>query len=240
MVKILNRPVTFLGLVVCAIAVQFSTANAVGAQYVVAIVRIAHAKPPVLTSRLDQSPPNQFRIQRNTLARQITSEFVLQSALIRKDIAQLKTVRDHEPQSLIWLQKSLKVELPEDSELVILTLSSSGDTDELKEILQAVIEAFMQDVLAKERMEVEKQKQNVREFYSDASKEYQSKLEKYLLLKKEIGGDDNAELRLLKLNLEVQENFLKELYREMLVIRLNDLAADGFFRILQPPTAVAE
>jgi hypothetical protein len=96
----------------------------------------------------------QFETYRRTQAQQIRSSIVLQAALEKdiKDLPALKSERD--PQQ--WLEDHLKVVTPPESELIQISLSGTDPAQTVK-IVNAVKDAYLEKVVAKEREDLLKQ-----------------------------------------------------------------------------------
>lgn len=243
--KTIPSPLTF-GILAffTALALQNALVHAKGEAEVTAIIQVSQVSLGASASGLRQLNPNQFEVARNNLAGQVRSEFIISSALANANIRKLKVVKSHEPRVMHWLKGALEFEFPAHSELVIIRIKDSGDPEELKKLLDSVIRAVQNDIIGKDRMHVEETKLQIDKLYAELRGEYRSELAKYFQLSKELEGTSDvstdAELSLLKLTLDVQRDFLKELQREVLLMKFQEVAHDESFRVLQLPMAVEE
>ncbi len=211
---------------------------------VVAILQFSFSNQEVIPSQASKNTVGAFEVYRHTQATLLKSSFVLRSALVRRNIASLKVVQGHEPDPLPWLKKALEIELPKNSELIVLRLSDSGDSKQLKKILDAVIAAHRQEVLGSARIREHEAIDTLEQFYRSNSKEYRTKLDTYIALSSELEVDGNVAtsgaLEMLKFELEVQRDFLKELSRELMIVKMNAQLNGSLVRIIQQATVVKE
>lgn len=138
---------------------------------------------PDLHSKLTEYEIKRFE---NSQLEIMTSDFVIQSALNRTDIAQLNAVKEKEPDPVEWLQTELQVSFPSGSGVLEVRYEGPQDTEEMKKILSAIIAAFQQDVLGQRRIEREDHRSNLDKLSSDLTKELKEKLDNYYALSEEL------------------------------------------------------
>src|SRR5271165_6768719 len=112
------------------------------------LLHIAAAQPRVLFKTSEYRPDaNAFRQTQLAL---VKSRLVLNAALRQPKVADLTTIRK-EPDPIAWLEKELKVTYTSSPEILSVTLS--GDPpDELKTIVDAVVTAYLQEIVNKEQI----------------------------------------------------------------------------------------
>jgi capsular exopolysaccharide synthesis family protein len=133
--------------------------------------------------------PRQLEVFQETQASMITSHFVLSSALGRRDIAQLEAVRKEEPDPITWLQEDLRVAFK--GENLLLSYSGEEDSEEMKKVIDAVIEAYKQEVLVAKTLSTEQMKENLSKLHKELAGELKDKIEKYESLSAELDGAES-------------------------------------------------
>ena len=129
---------------VSSLAWYFSPANSTAE----ALLRVLEYQPTVLKS-VDQTDSD-FETFQNTQVQLITSQYVLSAALRDPLISQLRILRDEED-PIIWLQKHLRVAFSGDSEVLDISLAEQGSAEELRLIVDAVTNAYLEEVVNKDR-----------------------------------------------------------------------------------------
>jgi capsular exopolysaccharide synthesis family protein len=93
---------------------------------------------------------NDYRNFQKTQETLLKSNTVLESALSDANIKKLKTVKEHVPDQVAWLNESLKI----DSEGEIMLVSLSGDRpEELAKIVNEVVDTYISKMVADAKME---------------------------------------------------------------------------------------
>ncbi|MEM8943790.1 MAG: polysaccharide biosynthesis tyrosine autokinase [Planctomycetota bacterium] len=133
--------------------------------------------------------PHELEVFQETQLGLIKSQFVLQSALNRSDIAQLEAVRKEEPDPLTWLKDNLHVSFY--GENMQIRYDGEEDTEEMKKIITAVIGSYKEDVLGEDRMRSEELRDNMDKLHKELASELKEKMDKYHSLNAEIGGITN-------------------------------------------------
>jgi len=134
----------------------------------------------------------------------------------------------------------LKVSQPGNSELIVLRLTDSGDVKQLRKVLDAVISAHQREVVTPRRIREFEDHKSLKKYYQNISHEYKDNFERFHALSGELktDGENSSPLEMLKLELDVQRDFLKELTRERMVNRMNADLGDSRIRIVQMATAI--
>jgi capsular exopolysaccharide synthesis family protein len=110
-----------------------------------ALLHVASAEQKILqdTGRSEWDWGNQYR---RTQVALIKSRPVLKAALKEEKVRQLPLVREQQ-NPVEWLQKELKVELVDQTEVLRLSLSSRTHHEDLAPIINAVQEAYMTEIV---------------------------------------------------------------------------------------------
>ena len=106
---------------------------------------------------------NNALADRRTQAALIRSNFVLNAALRKPGIAQLPSIRDRRD-PVAWLRDQLTVGFPGDSEILQITLSGD-DPSQIVKLLNAVKDAYMEEVVAVEHETERRQKEILEQMY---------------------------------------------------------------------------
>jgi hypothetical protein len=127
--------------------------RSVGDYTAFSLLRVAYREPRLVTHTEPREPvdPREFDIFRRTQATLIRSRFVLNGALRMPGIADLAIIKRHED-PVTWLTSDLSVSFPDDGE--VLQISLNGDNpDEMKAIVNAVTDAYMDSIVNAEQSE---------------------------------------------------------------------------------------
>ncbi len=93
-------------------------------------------------------PPKRFNTYKETLMKKVMGRFVLAAALRDSKIASLPLIRSQEPHAIEWLEANLKVSSP-DTEFIQISMSGENP-DQITAIVNAVTNAFQQEVVSEE------------------------------------------------------------------------------------------
>lgn len=139
--------------------------------------------------------PSQLAIERfeNNQIRLIKSEFVLNAALNRPDVAQTEAVKEKEPDAMEWLEESLQVSYAEGSDIIEIRYEGLENIEEMKNILQAIVDAYRGDVVGERIIAYEDYRASLDKMVSDLTDELQDKLEMYYSLLEELTIEPSAE-----------------------------------------------
>lgn len=138
----------------------FSAAGATAAIYlaapiqgpgeVTAAIRLAQQPPVVLFERPpDRDVDSQFENFKRTQTALLRSKFVLNPALRKPEVRNLPLVKE-QTEPVDWLSKALRIEFPEDAEVMHVTLAGNDPAGQAA-IVNAVTEAYMNEVVGTER-----------------------------------------------------------------------------------------
>jgi capsular exopolysaccharide synthesis family protein len=115
--------------------------------------------------------------------------FVLRSALTPSNIAQLNAVVKEEPDPITWLQDELRVSFQ--GENIAIRYDGEEDSDEMKKIVDAILDAYKKEVVGKENILSQDTREKMAALHKDLSSELQEKIIKYQTLAEELGGAES-------------------------------------------------
>lgn len=155
-----------------------------------------------------------FAVYKQTQAQLITSPFVLNASLRELETKNVEMLANEE-NKLAWLQKELDASFPGKSEILRLALSGEN-SEEVKTVVQSVLEAYLEEIANTERGERSRRLQNLREKERGYRNEMKERLEKVETLAKEIGTSDSE---LAKINQQIEMDRYRQLDRKMMQLR---------------------
>ena len=129
---------------------------------------------------------------RKTQLQLIKSPFVLNAALRRPGIAGLAAVKE-ETDPLGWLANKIQVAAPAESEVVQIRLRGS-DPREITQIVNAVTQAYLTDVVNKEKTERLARRDMLERKYKENMAEVRNRLETFNNLARSLGTRDSSEV----------------------------------------------
>lgn len=130
-----------------------------------------------------------FDLYRQTQMFLIKTPRVLDSALRTGDLGQLSffdgvPVSDHTK----YLNEELQVQFPQGSQVLEIRLSGAAPSDELKEIVEAVSKAYLDEVVFESKIQRQKPRDILTESYRDLDEEINRKTDAYMALIKDSGS----------------------------------------------------
>jgi succinoglycan biosynthesis transport protein ExoP len=134
----------------------------------------------------------EYEAYRKTQVQLIKSPLVLMAALRRPGIDSLGTLRDEEDK-VGWLMRNVQVSAPMESEVLQVRLRGEN-AREITQIVNAVTNAYLNDVVNKERGERLRRRDTLEKKYKENMAEVRSRLEVYNNLAKTLGTTDSAEV----------------------------------------------
>jgi capsular exopolysaccharide synthesis family protein len=109
-------------------------------------LRIAKERPKIM---YDTETQDDLLSHRQAQATLLTSKFVLNAALRKPGIAQLPYIRD-ERDPITWLKRNVNVSFPGRSQILQIAMTGD-DPNQLKRLVDAVKDAYMEEVVSVER-----------------------------------------------------------------------------------------
>jgi capsular exopolysaccharide synthesis family protein len=134
----------------------------------------------------------EYEAYRKTQVQLIKSPFVLTSALRRPGISSLTTFSD-EDDPVGWLMRNIQVSAPMESEVVQVRLRGEN-AKEVTQIVNAVTQAYLNDVVNKEKTERLQRRDTLERKYKENMAEVRANLDTYHNLAKSLGTSDSAEV----------------------------------------------
>ncbi len=145
--------------------------------------------------------PKEFSIFQQTQLTLLKSHFVLKSALGQRNIAELPAVQKHRPDELAWLNNGLKVSFPGESKILMLKYEGEENPEELKKVVDAVINAYKNDVVMAARVSRAETHKSMDKLHQEIQAQLKEKIDRLNTLKDEFGGaqsaSSNAELNMI-------------------------------------------
>lgn len=129
---------------------------------------------------------------RKTQLQLIKSPFVLNAALRRPGIAGLSVLKDAKD-PVAWLTSRLQVSAPAESEVVQIRLRGSSARD-VTQIVNAVTQAYLTDVVNKEKTERLARRDMLERKYKENMAEVRNRLETFNNLARSLGTRDSSEV----------------------------------------------
>ena len=134
----------------------------------------------------------EYEAYRKTQVQLIKSPFVLTSALRRPGISSLSTL-SAEDDPVGYLMRNIQVSAPMESEVVQVRMRGE-DPKEVTQIVNAVAQAYLSDVVNKEKSERLNRRDMLERKYKENMAEVRSSLDTYNNLAKTLGTADTAEV----------------------------------------------
>lgn len=134
----------------------------------------------------------EYEAYRKTQVQLIKSPLVLMAALRRPGINGLEVLRDEEDK-VGWLMRNVQVSAPMESEVLQVRLRGE-DPKEITQIVNAVTNSYLTDVVNKEKAERLSRRDTLEKKYKENMAEVRSRLDTYNNLAKSLGTTDSAEV----------------------------------------------
>jgi len=141
----------------------------------------------------DQSREDDLLNHRNAQATLMTSKFVLNAALRKPGIAQQPDIRD-ERDPVTWLQRNIKVSFPGRSEILQIAMTGE-DPSQLVKLVNAVKDAYMEEVVAVERESHLRRKRVLEQSYLRNLEQIKKKTYLFRELADQLGTSDSDAAR---------------------------------------------
>lgn len=136
--------------------------------------------------------PGEYDQYRKTQLQLIKSPFVLNAALRRPGISNLELLRDEKDQ-VAWLTRNIQVAAPAESEVVQIRMRGENPR-EVQQVVNAVTQAYLSDVVNKERTERLAKRDMLEKKYKENMAEVRTRLETFNNLARSLGTRDSAEV----------------------------------------------
>jgi capsular exopolysaccharide synthesis family protein len=137
-------------------------------------VRVNAVPPWTINPHIDTPEGrSDFETYKRLQASEIKSRFVLLDALKKKEVELLKIVQE-QPDPITWLEDELKVQIKDGSEIVSLTMTGEN-SDEVLELVRAIVRSYMTEVVAKERENRRDRLAKLQKTYNDSREKLHNK-----------------------------------------------------------------
>jgi hypothetical protein len=160
----------------------------------VSLLRVSANEQQLVFQQSDRQSGNNFEVYKGTQQQLITSEVVLIAALRKPNVASLDIVRKEED-PVHWLAKNLRVEFPDNAE--IMRVSLTGDQpEEMAALVNAVVGTYMSEAVEVERALRKQRLIELDRLYHEKETEIRSKRTELKQLAELVGTGDNGALAL--------------------------------------------
>jgi len=187
-----------------------------------ALLRVAASEQQLVFKTAERSAMTAFGIYKGTQQQLLKSPFVLTAALRKPGIAKLQVVKD-ELDPVVWLSSELKVTFPGDAEIMQVSLTSK-DKDAAKEIVSAVVGAYMDEVVDVERNKRRGRLSELERVHAEKQAEMRSKRTELKQLAEHLGTADDEALT-LKQQIYLQQ--FAAFRNELIKIQFEVMRAEG-------------
>ena len=118
---------------------------------VFALLRIYYRQPMILSdNRMHTGNLDEFSLFKRTQQVLVTSNFVILAALRKNGISDIPMLKSRGGRPVRWLSDKVQVDFPNDAE--IMRIGMSGEkVNEMLRLVNAIVEAYLWEVVAKER-----------------------------------------------------------------------------------------
>jgi succinoglycan biosynthesis transport protein ExoP len=190
----------------------------------VALFQVSSEAPKLVFDNANET--TKFDVLQNTQLALLKSDFVL-SAAIRSPAVSSLSILAAESEPVKWLTDNLQVDFPNRSEILRISLSGDGLPEDLRQLVDAVADAYLNEVVYKERQ----RRLTARDALANALKtitdELTRKMEEYHDVAVEIGAseayDRDAETELLLRDIADLQLQKSRLHSEMMKMRTDFL-----------------
>lgn len=219
-------PALTVGIVMSAVAVGAAWTLRVPDYTSRAMLRISARQASLLNS--DGQRGNDFEVYKLTHRQLMRGPFVINAALRDPEVAKLKEIRE-EVDPVAWLQSKLSVSFPDNAEIMEVRLSGE-DPDSLATIVNAVVQAYMDEVVDAEANSRRTRLASLERAYSETENDLRSKRSELRRLADTLGTGDTDSLSI------VQQNSLQQfalLRSELTKVQFELLRAKGKLTVLE-------
>ncbi|MGO9109289.1 MAG: AAA family ATPase [Thermoguttaceae bacterium] len=160
----------------------------------VAVLRISPNEKQLVFKTAERLTGNDFDIFKGTQKELLTNDVVLIAAL-RKPEAASQAVLQKEDDPVRWMARNLRVELPTNSEIMRVSLTTSNPA-EAALLVQAVVDAYMNEVVDAERHRQQDRLNELDKLYTDKEAEMRTRRTEFKQLAEQLGTGDTGALAL--------------------------------------------
>jgi len=157
-----------------------------------AYLSVKALEPETLFDENQRVNPKEYEIFQGTQLATLKSHFVLNTALARSDVSQLDAIVKEAPDELAWLVDKLRVSFAGEGEILEVRFDGEEDPEEIKILVDAVIEAYIQEVGYNERTRANVTRDSLKTLHKQLREELAEEMEKFETLSKELGSSGSA------------------------------------------------
>ena len=169
---------------------------------VAALLRVASSRPNILGATAGSGDAD-FATYKRTQAALLKSNFVLQATLRKPELRRLSLIQEHKDDAIDWLANQVTVDYPGDAE--IMRVSMRGERpQELKTIVNAVKDSYMDEIVNAERMERLRQRDVLEKLYKKNRADIRDRSDALYRLHKEY-STASSETAVLKRNMAMRD-----------------------------------
>ena len=194
---------------------------------------------------LDDKPrpmnPKEFEIFQQTQLTLLKSQYVLTAALTRRDVAETNAVVSNRPDELVWLNDELKASFPGESKILMISYEGEEDPEEMKLIIDAVVDAYQDEVVTAERISKTEAHTAMEKLHKQLREELREKIDKMQTLQQEFKGVSSpnapAELNMLIRDIGTIQQRMFDAKEELVNLEVN---RELQTRSIQSPAAMKQ
>ena len=159
-----------------------------------AYLRISASSSRLAFETAEQAGGNDFKVFKSTQSQLILTPFVLNKAVAREGVMELGILKGKE-NPIEWLQENLKVGFPGNAEILQVSLTSSNRYEAM-EVVNAVIEAYQQEVIESEKLARAQRLDSLQKVYNESEINARKKRSDLRKLAETLGTSDRDTLSL--------------------------------------------
>jgi succinoglycan biosynthesis transport protein ExoP len=203
--------------------------------------------PPWVVAKNADTPEgrSEFATFQKTQAMRIKGRLVLTTALARDDVKRLNIVQEQND-PIGWLEEELKVEVPDGSEIMTVSLAGTEPQEQLT-LVQAVVKSYEEQVVNAERDRRARRVQELDKIYADTDKQLRQDKEELRKMVDTHGTSDKEVLTQQQIGLTTDLTEIKKQHAQTRFERMNAerrlVALKGQEKIIKdapPPATEAE
>jgi len=181
-------------------------------------LRVAAQEQHLVFRTAEHVGRSRFDIYKGTQQQLVKSRFVLTAALRDPKVANLRCVKRQKDQ-IAYLGRKVKVNFPGDAEIMEVSLRED-DPHEAATLVNAVVEAYLNEVVNVELNQRKKRRDQLDRVYSEKDSEVREQRAKFKRLANDVGSGDSKALA-LKQEIALQQfgAYRTELVRHQLEVR---------------------
>ncbi len=197
-----------------------------------AYLRLAADDRPLIFETADQTNGrSDFQLYKNTQQQLMKTPFVVNAALRNLNVASIAEPQFHE-NSMLWLQENVRVSYPGDGEIMQVACSSKDGRSAVK-IVNAVVDAFMDEVVGHERNEKLKRLESLERVHGEAEDKVRSKRSELKTMASALGTGDSESLTVVQQSALNQFGHMQE---KLSAVQFQLMQIDGDYQVAKQLT----